>query len=511
MSHGMAATAPFALVAAVVALGIAAHAVLRRIDRRLPLALTRWTTGRAAPHPDPVLRRAVALVVLPLEAALWAAIVWWASGRFAPLRDVRTLVVGALRSGLTMPLFEMNDRGYSVADVLALPALLAGLWVATSTVTRLLQARIARAVGADGVAPGVWGMLVRYGGTLVGGLVILEVWGIDVRALAIVGSVLGVGIGFGLQGLANNFVSGIVIGLERPVKPGDYVRIAGHQGTVAHVGARATEIVTNERVSILVPNSKLLETELVNWSHRDPVCRIAVPVTVAYGSSLRTVRAALLEAAAHHPAVLRDRAPRVELRELGENGLHVELEVWTDRPREQRDLTSDLNYRIDAALRRHGIEVPFPQRDLRLRAPALDALVAAFARRSFTDGELAAARASLAPTTVADAPDRADADTGERVWDERALRDLAARLRGPGGVHVADRRHRLAFFRRCFVGREAVDWLVAHEGLSREDAVAVGQRLVALGVLHHVLDEHPFRDGALFYRFRDDEVGGAAA
>src|SRR6185369_5160451 len=136
--------------------------------------------------------------------------------------------------------------------------------------------------------------------------------GIDVSSLTIVASVLGVGVGFGLQNIANNFGSGFLLTLERPIKPGDFVQIGELMGTVERIGARSTEVWTLDRVSIIVPNAHLLEKEVVNWSHGDPVSRIHVPVSIEYGADLRRARAAMLEAARTHRDVLRDPRPAVE-------------------------------------------------------------------------------------------------------------------------------------------------------------------------------------------------------
>jgi hypothetical protein len=153
--------------------------------------------------------------------------------------------------------------------------------------------------------------------------------------------------------------------------------------------------------------------------------------------------------------------------------------------------------------------VPFPQRDLHLRSPDLAAIALAFARHRLGDEALREARAALAPLP-APAP-AADLDTtpAPRTWDAAALDELLARLRGADGVAVRDRRHRLSLFPRCLVGREAVDWLVGAERVSRDEAVALGQQLFERGAIRHVLDEHPFRDGEYFYRFTD--AGGAPA
>src|SRR5205085_7459453 len=143
-------------------------------------------------------------------------------------------------------------------------------------------------------------------------------------------------------------VSGVVLGLERATRPGDSVEVGELVGSVARIGARSTEIRTTDGVSILVPHSRLLEHEVVNWSHEDPTSRVHLPVQVEYGADLRDVRAALLEAARQHPDVLVDPRPDVEVRGFGDSGIDVELLVWTRDPRTQAKLRSDLYYRIDA-------------------------------------------------------------------------------------------------------------------------------------------------------------------
>jgi hypothetical protein len=326
-----------------------------------------------------------------------------------------------------------------------------------------------------------------------------------------VASVLGVGIGFGLQNIANNFVSGLLLNLQRPVRTGDFLSVGDLVGTVEKIGTRCTEIRTLDHVTILVPNSRLLEQEVINWTHGDPVCRLHVPVGVAYGSDLHRVRAALLEAARGHPDVLADPRPRVEFHGFGESSLAFELLVWTREPRHQHALKSDLNYRIEANLRRQRIQIPFPQRDLHLRSPQIDRLLHAWGRRHFSEAELSAA--APGPPSEPEggaAPSLAvDADFGPRGWSDERIDAFLDRLRGPGGVPIADRRHLLRVHPRCFVGRDAVEWMVRSGEVTRAEAVAFGRLLVERGVIHHVLDEHDFEDGNLFYRFyADEEPGG---
>src|SRR5262249_21866160 len=155
----------------------------------------------------------------------------------------------------------------------------------------------------------------------------------------------------------------------------------------------------------------------------------------------------------------------------GDSALSFELQIWTRDPRSQFQLISDLNYRIEANLRRLRIAVPFPQRDLHLRTPQLEQLLGALARRHFSAAELAAGNGHDATDQPADEtappPETFDGDLCRRVWADDEIRALATRLRGPDGVLIADRRHLLTVYRQCFIGREAVDWLTRTCGLTR--------------------------------------------
>jgi len=438
------------------------------------------------------------LMVLLAEAAVWLAAAWAVTGRFPILASWREMFIRLLMMSLTAPLFSMDDRSYSATDLLELPAVLAVVWIGVSALAHLVRSRVLTLTRID---PGVQEtvvLLTRYVLTFVCALVVLQAWGVDVRSLALVASVLGVGIGFGLQNIANNFVSGLVVSLERPVQPGDFVRVGELMGTVERIGARSTEIRTLDSVSILVPNSRFLDTEVINWSHGDPLHRLHVPVGVAYGSDTGKVRAALLEAARHHPIVLSDPRPRVEFRGFGDSSLNFELLVWSRDPRSQFRLQSDLNWRIEDSLRRHGIQVPFPQRDLHLRSPQIERLVEAWSHRNFTDEEL---RPPAAGEAKALPPPRFEDEVGPKHWNDDEIRRVVEALRGDDGVEIADRRHLFAVYRACFVGRDAVDWMVGSLDLTRDEATDLGQALIERGLVRHVLDEHGFKDGYFFYTF----------
>jgi small-conductance mechanosensitive channel len=432
---------------------------------------------------------------------VWVGALWLASLAHPALGELRKTAASALLGALRMPLVSAGERSYALRDLIAPPLLLGAVWISTSIAVRLVRARVLAPAGLDLGAQETLALLLRYALVLPAALVVLQVWGIDLRALAILASVLGLGIGFGLQNIANNFVSGLLLNLERPIRPGDYVAVGASAGTVERIGARSTLIRTVDQIAILVPNSRLLENEVINWSHGDPLSRVHVPVGVDYGSDPALVRRALLAAAHEHPSVLREPRPRVELCRFGESSLDFELLVWTRDPRSQRMLVSDLNYRIHVALREVGIGIPFPQHDVHLRAPQLERWLETLSGRPALEvpGEVAPA---AAPAEL-ERPLPTDRSPAE--WDAPEIDALVERMRAPGGVAIRERRHRLRSYPHAFVGSEAVDWLVMREGLSREDAVELGQRLVADGIIHHVLDEHDFRDGNFFYRFRLDE------
>jgi potassium efflux system protein len=432
---------------------------------------------------------------------LWIAFAAYLSEALDALRMLRDAATALADMSLHAPLLVQQGRSYTGVDLLQLPALLLAVWIAATLLVRLLDTQVLAPIGVERGLRDATSVLLRIGVGAVGALIVLQAYGVDLRTLALAASVLGVGIGFGLQNIANNFVSGLLINIELPVRAGDFVRVGEWEGTVIRVGGRSTEIRTLDEVAILVPNARFLESEVVNWSHGSPLSRVHVPVAVAYGSNVSLVRRVLLDAAGAHPAVRRDPRPQVQLVAFGESALELELLVWTCDPRNQRTLVSDLNFRVLAQFARHGIEVPFPQHDVHLRSPQLDRVLGAVARRVAPEDAVPAAETDVAPVPVDD-PDLEPAGRSDAELDA-----IADRLRGPTGVPIRDRRRLLARHPRCFVGGEAVAWLMQREGLTRGEAIAVGRDLVERGVIHHVLDEHDFRDGPFFYRFRADEEG----
>jgi small-conductance mechanosensitive channel len=483
---------------AALALAAALHYALQRARQRTQAWITR---RRRADLPVAPLRAAT-LGWIALQASTWLAALHVASGAHPALGALRRRAADLLMRALESPLFTLSGRGVSALDLLLLPVAACALWLAANGATQLLRISLLRALGLENGSEETVAGLLRWGLLFLGALVALQAAGLDVRGLAIAGGVLGVGIGFGLQNLANNFVSGVVIGLERPIRAGDVVRVGDHFGTIVRIGARSTALRTLDRVTILIPNSRFLESEVVNWSHGDPVSRVHVPVVVDYGSDVAAVRAALLAAARAHPAVLREPRPQVQLRAFGGSSLDFELLVWTRDPKNQFTLVSDLNYRVEAELERHGVRVPFPQLDVHIRTPQLERAVAALA------GERGDAASDAAPALdphmhhAPHAPiERARDEKSPEEWSLPELEEVLAHMRSGEGVARSDRRHFLRVYRDCFVGSDAVAWLMKHEGLTRNEARMLGERLCELGWIRHVLDEHGFHDGGLYYRF----------
>ena len=205
--------------------------------------------------------------------------------------------------------------------------------------------------------------LVLFAGFALG----LEFVGIGLGVLALFAGVIGIGIGFGLQAFAANFISGFTLMFERPIKKGDYVDAAGMEGRVEEIRTRATTLITRDGVSVIVPNSEFVGGKVVNWSHGTEDVRLHLPVGVAYGSDIQLVARLLLEAGTANPRVLKQPPPEVWFNGFGESSLEFELLVWTDKVQHKYRTNSEINYAIDAAFRENGVTIPFPQRDIHMK------------------------------------------------------------------------------------------------------------------------------------------------
>ncbi len=235
--------------------------------------------------------------------------------------------------------------------------------IASRAVTRVLASREVAHGARFALAK-----IARYVVVLVGTAIAVMSVGIRLEALLAASTVVLVGIGFGLQNIAQNFVSGLILLIERPVTRGDFVQIGQAFGSIVDVGLRATHVVTRDEVTIIVPNSELITGQVINHSVPTTNLRIAVRVGVAYGTDPAHVTRLLLEIARADHDLLAEPAPEVRFDDFGESSLLFSLLVWIPNPREDLRIASRLRFAIEAAFRSAGVEIPFPQRVVYVRS-----------------------------------------------------------------------------------------------------------------------------------------------
>lgn len=329
--------------------------------------IPRITQSKTEQQTSPSLTVLIRFQVGFIRFGLWLVTILVITNLFPFSRHWRYQLIYLLSISFTRSLFILGDRPYSLLDLLILFFLFWGLLFLTRFLTELLRTRILQLTGMTRGSQEVISVVIKYGFLSFGTIVLLQVWGVNLSSIAIIGSAFGVGIGFGFQDIAKNFASGLVLLFERSIQVGDFIEVDEHMGTVERVGARSIVLKTLDQISIIVPNSRLLADEVTNWSHGNPTSRIHLPVGVSYSADAQKVKSALLQAANEHLEVLRYPPPQVFFKGFGDNSLNFDLLVWTSDPSRQLPLASDLYFRIETILREQEIEVPFPQRDLHLR------------------------------------------------------------------------------------------------------------------------------------------------
>src|ERR1700752_3223690 len=198
-------------------------------------------------------------------------------------------------------------------------------------------------------------------------LALRQAFAIDLTSIAVIFTALSVGIGFGLQYIAADIASGFILLFERPIRVGDRITIGEDEGDVQSINLRTTVVTTNDRISIIVPNSKLVSQRVVNWSYGDPRARIAIPVGVAYDSDIQLVTQTLLDAAKDVSNALTDPPPTAQFLKFGESSLDFRLLVWTKQPRRHVQVRSDINYRIAKLFRERDMKIPYPAQEFLFR------------------------------------------------------------------------------------------------------------------------------------------------
>ncbi len=211
--------------------------------------------------------------------------------------------------------------------------------------------------------------LLHYFLILLGFLVSLSLVGIDAKSFFVFGGALGIGIGFGLQNIVNNFISGLILLFERPIKIGDMVVVENESGRVRKIGLRSTVIETFDRAELIVPNSQFISQKVTNWTFSNPLARIRISVGAAYGTDIPLVLGILKEVALANPLVLKSPQPLALFVRFGESSLDFELHVWIADVADRLSVTSELGQAIAGSFRDAGIEIPFPQREVHIHSP----------------------------------------------------------------------------------------------------------------------------------------------
>jgi small-conductance mechanosensitive channel len=273
-----------------------------------------------------------------------------------------------VRDILLYPIIPTATRPITVATLIVVSAIVAcSFWVSGRTQT-LMRRRLFPRLRLD---PGLEFSTLRfahYAVISVGLMLGLKILSVDLTGLAVVAGILSVGVGFGLQNVASNFISGVILLIERPITVGDQVTVGDTDGEVRAINMRSTEIVTRDNITVIVPNSEFVSGRVVNWSHGDPRMRIHVAVGVSYASDVAQVTSILADVAAESRLVLKNPPPEVRFVKFGDSSLDFELIAWIGNPQQEDGAASDLRYAIRAAFLVAGIEMPFPQREVTVRA-----------------------------------------------------------------------------------------------------------------------------------------------
>src|SRR5438309_9044539 len=279
------------------------------------------------------------------------------------------MAVGFVESFMNFKLFEINKTPITPSSVIMFLIVVALFTVTSHLLQQMVRTQVFSRMRIDEGTQYTLTRISHYLIMIVGAVVSFQFIGIDLTGLAIILGFLSVGIGFGLQNITSNFVAGLILLLERPIKVGDRVMVGSQEGDVVEIKMRSTTIRTLNNVAVIVPNSEFVSSKLENWSYGDQKVRLDVNVGVSYESDLETVIRSLMEVAAEHPEVLTNPAPDVLHSGFGDSAWNMRLRIWLEHPRRHLEVQSDINCAIVRKFQQNGVEIPFPQRDLHVRSP----------------------------------------------------------------------------------------------------------------------------------------------
>ncbi|MDG2991684.1 mechanosensitive ion channel [Candidatus Synechococcus calcipolaris G9] len=274
-----------------------------------------------------------------------------------------------LQETFNRPLFTLGTETVTLGWIVEVLVLLLLVTLAVRMIKRMLKTHVLIKLRLDTGTREAIATLMSFVIGAFGYVIVLQAVGIDLASLAVIVGGLGVGIGFGLQDVTRNLISGLILLIERKVKVGDFIEMDQIAGYISEISIRSTVIRTFQGAEVLVPNVNLADNQVTNWNYSNCHGRIDLPVGVAYGSDPVLVTEVLLNLAHSAPHVLHDPPPRVIFQGFGDSSLDFELWIWVDAIDRRIVIRSDLNFKIEYTFRQHGIEIPFPQVDLWYRNP----------------------------------------------------------------------------------------------------------------------------------------------
>jgi len=270
---------------------------------------------------------------------------------------------------LNFKLFEINKTAVTPSSIFMFVIFIAAFALTSRLLQRVLRAHLFSRMRIDEGMQYTLTRIIHYLVMIIGAVVAFQFIGIDLTGLAVIVGFLSVGIGFGLQNITSNFVAGVILLLERPIRVGDRIMVGNQEGDVVEINMRSTTIRTLNNVAVIVPNSEFVSSKLENWSYGDETVRVDVNVGVSYESDLETVIRSLREVAAEHPEVLKNPAPDVLHTGFGDSAWNMRLRIWLEDSQRHLEVHSEINCAIVRKFQQNGIEIPFPQRDLHVRSP----------------------------------------------------------------------------------------------------------------------------------------------
>ncbi len=329
----------------------------------------------------------------------------------------------------TAQILDIGETKFSIATIISLIGLLVLAFFISKFISELIRRSLLSKLRINRGLQEAITVFVKYTLITLSSVIILQTAGINLSSLAVLAGVVGIGIGFGLQNLASNFISGLVLLFEQTLKVGDYIEIGDIKGTIEKISIRSTIIRTEDDLFIIVPNQRFIENNTVNWSYAGHTCRIHIPITVDYDTDLLVLTEALLTAARQEPQVLSTPPPEVWFSAFGQYALEFELLVWINEPDDNEPIRSSLNYRIAYEFRERNIKIPFPTRELIFKNPQT------MRQQIFSSNQYENLQGNLAPINLRDNnAESLDALVANQDLNSRNLRDMLRRT---------------AYFERC--------------------------------------------------------------